>query len=219
MKRRRQRTAHNCWSTDSPYITRRGAFLQSPDIHLHLPASIRTKTASLACSIHTTGSAFSEDTLLVCLRQNREETDLHRLPSGASALRTCCSGGGGRKYPCSAAEACRVPQEAARAGGRGRGAAPGAERAAAGGAPGPPLSLLTAGACPVARCSGYRSPPRPRRPRRPLESIRPPVLPFVFSPSSSSKGQARSGLEQAGRPGARPPGPPPGLASREEPKS
>lgn len=102
-------------------------------------------------------------------------------------------------HPCSAAEACRVPQEAARAGSRGRGAAPGAGRAAAGGAPGPPLSLLTAGACPVARCSGYRSPPRPRRPPQTFREHPSSVLPFVFSPPPPPpKGRPAAGWSRPG---------------------
>ncbi|CAI9164822.1 unnamed protein product [Rangifer tarandus platyrhynchus] len=62
-------------------------------------------------------------------------------------------------------------------------------------------------------------PPRPRRPPQASRKHPSSVLPFVFSPPSFSAEQARSRLEQAGRPRARPPRPRWASARGEEPES
>lgn len=80
----------------------------------YLFESVRTRTASLACILHTVVSTpGSEDTQTLLLRTHishsvwykGEGNGIHCLPSGCRRLEpawTCCSGGGGAKSPLSA---------------------------------------------------------------------------------------------------------------------
>lgn len=206
-----------------PYITRRGCFsTQSPDIpSFHLPASIRTKTASLACSIHTTGSAFFLRTHTSRLFETKQrKLTSTAYPRGASALRTCCSGGGGRKSPLFGGRGLPCPSGGSPCGEPGAGG--GAWSRACGGRRRPRAAPQPPDRGSLPRGAVQRVPlPAPAQ-ASPADLQRASVLGPAFclqSPSSSSKGQARSGLEQPGRPSARPPGPRRASPRGEEPKS
>lgn len=153
---------------------------------------------------------FSEDTPFSSLFETKQrKLTSTACPRGASALRTCCSGGGGGKSPLSSGRGLPCPSRSSLCGEPGPGGG-GAWSRACGGRRRP-------GASPQPPDRG--SPPEVGRQRVPLPAPaqaspadleRASVLGPAFclqSPSFSSAGQARSGLEQAGRPSARPPGP------------
>lgn len=220
MKRRRQRTALAASAIPIYNAARVLFYTLSPDIpSFHLSASIRTKTASLACIIHTTGSApfFLRTHTSRLFETKQRKLTSTAYPRGASALRTCCSGGGGRKSPLFGGRGLPCPSGGSPCGEPGEGG--GAWSRACGGrrrpraAPQPPdRGSLPGGGVPL---------PAPAQASL-ADLQRASVLGPAFclqSPSSSSKGQARSGLEQAGRPSARPPGPRRASPRGDEPKS
>ena len=170
---------------------------------------------------------FSEDTHFSSLFETKQrKLTSTACPRGASALRTCCSGGGGGKSPLSSGRGlpcpsgsslCREPGPGE--GGEGEG---GAWSRACGGrrrpqaSPQPPDRGSPPGV-------GRQRVPLPAPAQASTEGLeRASVLGPAFclqSPSFSSAGQALSGLEQAGRPSARPPGPRRASAREGEPKS
>ena len=170
----------------------------SPDTpSFHLSAPFGTRTASLACIVHTAGLApffLSTHTSQVCLRQSRETWPPPPALGGPLPWGLAPAVG---SHPFPAPEACPVPEEGSLGGEPGHGWAlePGVRgRKRPWGAPPPP----NRGSPPGVGVQRVPLPPRPRRPPQASRKHPSSVLPFVFSPPPSPQGRPAAGWSRPG---------------------
>lgn len=162
------------------------------------------------CAHNWVSSFFSEDTHFSSLFETKQrDLTSTACPRGASALRTCCSGGGKsplslRKATCAGSRDMGGPWSPAFWG-----------RRRPWGAPPPP----NRGSPPGVGGQRVPLPPRPRRPPQASRKHPSSVLPFVFSPPPSPQGRPAAGWSRPGAWSAGAPGGPTGTPNLGHPRA